>query len=183
MCCHSDKRGLSICEVMCILLLFTFSWNSHKVLCFKKIQGGHVIIRWQFCQIHNINSHNWVPKARTRISTVSSKSDLCCTCVHVLLYAISYFIKRRHNETHFYGADSRFTPSQWERALLCNDVSHWLGASRVKPVCIYIPASTDVVWRHVTTSNGSWCIGIKGEMSGTVCVTFTCDMYIYMSCL
>ena len=33
------------------------------------------------------------------------------------------------------------------------------------------------------TSNGSWCIGIKGEMSGTVCVTFTWDMYIYMSCL
>ena len=33
------------------------------------------------------------------------------------------------------------------------------------------------------TSNGSWCIGIKGEMSGTVCVTFTWDIYIYMSCL
>ena len=28
------------------------------------------------------------------------------------------------------------------------------------------------------TSNGSWCMGIKGEMSGTVCVTFTWDMYI-----
>ena len=26
-------------------------------------------------------------------------------------------------------ADSRFAPSQWEMALLCNDVSHWLGAS------------------------------------------------------
>ena len=26
-------------------------------------------------------------------------------------------------------ADSRFAPSQWETALLCNDVSHWLGAS------------------------------------------------------
>ena len=24
---------------------------------------------------------------------------------------------------------SRFAPSQWEMALLCNDVSHWLGAS------------------------------------------------------
>ena len=36
-------------------------------------------------------------------------------------------------------------------------------------------------WRD--TSNGSWCMGIKGEMSGTVCVTFTWDMYIYMSCL
>ena len=33
------------------------------------------------------------------------------------------------------------------------------------------------------TSNGSWCIGIKGEISGTVCVTFTWDIYIYMSCL
>ena len=26
-------------------------------------------------------------------------------------------------------ADSRFAPSQWETALLCNDISHWLGAS------------------------------------------------------
>ena len=26
-------------------------------------------------------------------------------------------------------ADSRFVPSQWETALLCNDVSHWLGTS------------------------------------------------------
>ena len=25
--------------------------------------------------------------------------------------------------------DSRFAPSQWETALLCNDVSHWLGAN------------------------------------------------------
>ena len=27
-------------------------------------------------------------------------------------------------------ADSRFAPSQWETALLCNDISHWLGANR-----------------------------------------------------
>ena len=26
-------------------------------------------------------------------------------------------------------ADSRFAPSQWETSLLCNDVSHWPGAS------------------------------------------------------
>ena len=30
------------------------------------------------------------------------------------------------------------------------------------------------------SSNGSWCIGIKGEMSGTVCVTFTWDIYTYI---
>ena len=27
------------------------------------------------------------------------------------------------------GADSRFAPSQWEMALLSNDISHWLGAN------------------------------------------------------
>ena len=30
---------------------------------------------------------------------------------------------------HKHRADSRFAPSQWETALLCNDISHWLGAS------------------------------------------------------
>ena len=29
----------------------------------------------------------------------------------------------------YYSADSGFAPSHWETALLCNDVSHWLGAS------------------------------------------------------
>ena len=28
-----------------------------------------------------------------------------------------------------YRADSRYAPSQWETVLLCNDVSHWLGAN------------------------------------------------------
>ena len=45
------------------------------------------------------------------------------------------------------------------------------------------PATREALWCHCVTSNGSWCIGIKGEMSGTVCVTFTWDIYIYMSCL
>ena len=29
----------------------------------------------------------------------------------------------------YHRADSTFPPSQWETALLCNDVSHWVGAS------------------------------------------------------
>ena len=32
-------------------------------------------------------------------------------------------------------ADFRFAPSQWETALLCNDVSHWLGASLESSLC------------------------------------------------
>ena len=31
-------------------------------------------------------------------------------------------------------ADSRFAPSQWETVLLCNDVSHWLGANLESPL-------------------------------------------------
>ena len=34
-------------------------------------------------------------------------------------------------------ADSRLVPSQWETALLCNDVSHWLGTS-LKSALYYI---------------------------------------------
>ena len=34
------------------------------------------------------------------------------------------------------------------------------------------------VWTTCMTSNGSWCMGIKGEMSGTVCVTLR-YVYIY----
>ena len=42
--------------------------------------------------------------------------------------------------------------------------------------------STTNILIHVfnkDTSNGSWCMRIKGEMSGKVCVTFTWYMYIY----
>ena len=38
-----------------------------------------------------------------------------------------YLTKQGYGQ-HF-RADSRFAPSQWETALLCNDVSHWLGGS------------------------------------------------------
>ena len=33
--------------------------------------------------------------------------------------------------------DSRFAPSQWETALLCNAVSHWLGASLESALTLY----------------------------------------------
>ena len=49
-------------------------------------------------------------------------------------------------------ADSRFAPSQWETALLCNDVSHWLGASlesslwcRVLSKCLHPGLPQDIL--------------------------------------
>ena len=38
---------------------------------------------------------------------------------------------------HAYRADSKLAPSQWETALLCNDVSHWLGANLELALCIF----------------------------------------------
>ena len=34
--------------------------------------------------------------------------------------------------------DSRFAPSQWETALLCNAISHWLGANLKSSLCQYL---------------------------------------------
>ena len=40
-------------------------------------------------------------------------------------------------DTNIRRVDARFAPNQWETALLCNDVSHWLGANigsaRIRP--------------------------------------------------
>ena len=51
------------------------------------------------------------------------------------------------------------------------------------PIFSFLHISVKVYFSMFTklqeTSNGSWCMGIKGEMSGTVCVTFTWYMYIY----
>ena len=42
-----------------------------------------------------------------------------------------------------YRADSWFAPSQWERVLLCNDVSHWLGAN--------LESTLYTMWCHYKT--------------------------------
>ena len=34
-----------------------------------------------------------------------------------------------HKQLNQHRADSRFAPSQWEMALLCNTISHWLGVT------------------------------------------------------
>ena len=46
----------------------------------------------------------------------------------------------RNQAIYMFRADSRFVPSQWEMALLCNDVSHWLGASLELALYVLFPA-------------------------------------------
>ena len=40
-------------------------------------------------------------------------------------------------------ADSRFAPSQWKTALLCNDVSHWLSTSLESALALSATGSCD----------------------------------------
>ena len=48
-----------------------------------------------------------------------------------------------------YRADSRFAPSQWETALLCNDVSHWLGANLESALNAHLfPIITDYIHKQ-----------------------------------
>ena len=59
---------------------------------------------------------------------------LRCACVNSSIGA-----SRSWEESNdVYMADSRFAPSQWEMPLLCNGISHWLGASLESAQCIYI---------------------------------------------
>ena len=49
------------------------------------------------------------------------------------IFRLAYHVvswQHQSNATHIlYRADSRLVPSQWETALLCNEVSHWLDAN------------------------------------------------------
>ena len=51
----------------------------------------------------------------------SGKVDLICGVTIVIWHIYSTPCKNYHM------ADSRFMPSQWEKALFCNKVSHWAG--------------------------------------------------------
>ena len=66
-----------------------------------------------FVRFFELNRHSWY-------------KILC------LWWTENQMVSMKENVGYFSGlprANSRFTPSQWETPLLCNDVSHWLGAS------------------------------------------------------
>ena len=58
-------------------------------------------------------------------------------------------------------ADYRFAPSQWETALLCNDVSHWLGTSLESALVLCLWRIMMASWHgntfHIT--DPLWVIG------------------------
>ena len=61
------------------------------------------------------------------------------------------YLSKRDEVTYADRADSRFVPSQWEPVLLCNDVSHWLGAGLESALCSAIDRKR--VQTELTTGN------------------------------
>ena len=53
-------------------------------------------------------------------------------------------------------ADSRYAPSQWETALLCNDVSYWLDASLESGLILGLLPANERRLYFVTTSLIGW---------------------------
>ena len=66
-------------------------------------------------------------------------------------------IQKEHAECR---AHSRFVPSQWEMALLCNNISCWLGASLESALeCIISTTGNILVLEHIYTSfDDMWSI-------------------------
>ena len=74
-------------------------------------------------------------------------------------------------KAYYHRADSRFSPNQWEEALLCNNISHWLGASlesaldqhkqlrlqsRWRCCLIRVGRLLKWVWSHISNIKSCW---------------------------
>ena len=70
-------------------------------------------------------------------------------------------------------ADYRFAPSQWETALLCNDVSHWLGANLESALYKVSVASWDT--KGAQTFSAQWPIYMRGWSAPSVLCMYICN--------
>ena len=96
-----------------------------------------------------------------------------------MTYVIFCFSDVTH--THkIYRTDSRFVPIPWETPLLCNGVSHWMGA-RLESSMIYMPCSLDYFWSLLQNP-------ISGTSGDVVCCQrwqygWTVSAIIEISCM
>ena len=114
----------------------------------------------------------------------------CVATKQSMLLAVSYTCcnqKSKRCTVHPYAsfpccrADSRFAPSQWETALLCNDISHWLGASLESALLSHC-----LVWDRVGSGNDFLPDGTK-PLPDTFILTYCqrdsfCCLFIFTRC-
>ena len=104
-----------------------------------------------------------IPKTKKIIKSFTSNIAMqaCSTLLHwnrniteMMTIQFQYPPKQHESYTthdNFYSrADSRFASSQWETVLLCNDVSHWLGAN-LEPALYSIFFLSKKTWDYYYT--------------------------------
>ena len=105
------------------------SWEQHRD---QYIVRHHISECQQFVVI---NVRRWLVIYCGGIETWIVQSSICWYQRFFLLIALTLCAwrttggQRRHRDSIWSRADFRFALSQWQTALLCNDVSHWLRAS------------------------------------------------------
>ena len=87
-------------------------------------------IAFQASVWHSVNTFDRYSSAWCIVPMSSSRSFMTVynKCIEYIFY-LQMFRPYQLDIYVGYKADARFEPSQWETALLCNDVFHWLGAS------------------------------------------------------
>ena len=123
------------------------------------------------CDLSNVSTPvTVIPHNRPSNYTGNPHSDDGLYRVHyVHYYPLSW------EEIEFIKVRPRFAPSQWETALLCNDVSHWLGAtitmtSHERHLTVCLTAYMDRLQRNIKV-----CVtgSLWGEFTGNRWIPLT----------
>ena len=118
--------------------------------------------------VNGVNDDGWVQWRLPRVRGSMHQSAVRITA-NINTHNTTWQPFKPHHAIHRYFTDyssqgwlgSRFAPSQWETALLCNAVSHWLGASLESALvallrCIkdgaHIEMSLTRIMRHFPTT-------------------------------
>ena len=79
-------------------------------------------------QVHSIITSKHVRKVNFQFKKKRGAS-IVCFCQNVHRSDSALVPNKITDNWNIIRSDSRLAPSQWEMVLLCNDVSHWLGAN------------------------------------------------------
>ena len=87
----------------------------------------------------SVDNWSWWPNRHLRNCLLLRLKCPLCLSTEFIVPCHIRCIATYHNQDCVIRADSRFAPSQWTTALLCNDISHWLGASLESALVIIFP--------------------------------------------
>ena len=126
--CFSEAQNL--CIILCYEL-WAFNWFILLTKTFvSSLSDPHIWLMWPavtFVRSLSDPDNKDIPGC-LRVTYHTLRKNIKKNYTFVLLHLQ---LKNHTEHAHLMGyrADSRFAPNQWEMALLCNNVSNWLGTS------------------------------------------------------